>query len=95
VCIALGDMPWVSTGTVDTLVNAYRRGVSLLVVAAHEGQRGNPVLFDGAYFDQLIDVDGDTGGRRLVVKSDETVAIETDDSGVLRDVDRPTDMPDE
>jgi len=95
VCIALGDMPWVSTGTVNALVDAYRRGVSPLLVTTHEGERGNPVLFDGAYFDRLIDVDGDTGGRRLVVESDETVAIETDDTGVLRDVNRPTDMPDE
>lgn len=95
VCIALSDMSRVSTGTVNALVDAYRRGVSPLLVTTHGGERGNPILFDGAYFDQLIDVDGDTGGRRLVVESDETVAIDPDDAGVLRDVDRTTDIPDE
>jgi molybdenum cofactor cytidylyltransferase len=91
--VALGDMPWVTVETVDCLVEAYRRGVSDIIVAAHEGKRGNPVLFDGRYFDRLTDVDGDVGGRHLLLNSGEAVAIETGDSGVVRDVDRQTDLP--
>lgn len=91
--IALGDMPWVEVETVDYLVDGYRRGMSDILVAAHEGNRGNPVLFDSRFFDQLIDVDGDVGGRHLLLESGETVAIETSDPGVVRDIDCPTDLP--
>jgi molybdenum cofactor cytidylyltransferase len=91
--VALGDMPWVSVGTVDLLVEAYRRGVSDLLVAASDNQRGNPVLFDSRFFDALTDVDGDVGGRALLFEADATAAIETGDAGVVRDVDRPSDLP--
>lgn len=91
--LALGDMPWVSVDTVDCLVTAYRRGVSDIVVAAYEGRRGNPVLFDSRFFDALTDVDGDIGGREVLRDAGVTVAVETDDPGVVRDVDRPSDLP--
>lgn len=90
--VALGDMPWVSVGAVDRLVEAYRRGVSDLLVAACDGQRGNPVLFDSRFFDALTAVDGDVGGREILLEADATVAVETGDPGVRRDVDRPSDL---
>lgn len=90
--VALGDMPWVSVGSVDSLVDAYRRGVSDLVVAACDGQRGNPVLFDSRFFDALAGVNGDVGGRGILFEADTTVAVETGDPGVLRDIDRPSDL---
>lgn len=90
--VALGDMPWVTVETVDTLVEAYRRGVSDLLVAACEGSRGNPVLFDKRFFAALTDVSGDIGGRELIFQADTAVAVETGDDGVLRDVDQPDDL---
>ncbi|WP_254533291.1 nucleotidyltransferase family protein [Natrinema gelatinilyticum] len=90
--VALGDMPNVDPTSVDLLVDAYERGVADVVAAAYEGKRGNPVLFDVRFFDELTDVDGDVGGRRLLTESDAAVAIETADPAVLCDVDRPSDL---
>lgn len=83
---ALGDMPFVEVSSVDLLVSAYRAGVGDALAAAHEGQRGNPVLFDAGMFDQLEDVGGDTGGRDLLLGSDRAALVETGDPGVVRDV---------
>lgn len=91
--IALGDMPWVNTATIDHLAEAYRLGVGEILVATYDGNRGNPVLFGRRFFDALMEVEGDVGGRTLLFESDETAGIETGDPGVLRDIDRPEDLP--
>jgi molybdenum cofactor cytidylyltransferase len=91
--VALGDMPWVDMETFNCLVEAYRRGVSDLIVAACDGQRGNPVLFDSRFFKSLMGVDGDVGGRALLFRTDTTAVVETGDPGVLQDVDQPSDLP--
>jgi molybdenum cofactor cytidylyltransferase len=90
--VALGDMPDVASATHDLLVSAYEHGVADALAAAHDGRRGNPVLFDARFFAALTAVDGDIGGRQLLQESDEARAIETGDPGVLRDIDRPGDL---
>lgn len=90
--IALGDMPDVSPETVDVLIESYERGAGAALAPAHEGQRGNPVLFDSRFFDDLADVSGDIGGREILLTSDEAALIQVDDPGVCRDVDTPADL---
>ena len=92
VLVALGDMPSVSVTTVNRLVDAARADLAGIVAAAFDGVRGNPVVFDAAYFDNLLAIDGDQGARRLLLKSEDAVCLETQDPGVLQDVDRPADL---
>jgi len=90
VVFALGDMPAVEPGTVDELVRAYREGTGTVLAPAHDGMRGNPVLFDRSHFEALAGVTGDRGGREIVEAQGTLVPVE--DSGVLRDVDRVEDL---
>lgn len=92
VLIALGDMPRITGGTIDTLVAAYAGGVGDAIAAAYDGIRGNPVVFDSRYFDPLLDVDGDVGGREILLGDSDAVAVETGDPGVVHDVDSPADL---
>lgn len=92
VLIALGDMPDVSVGAVDRLITAYEAGVGDALAAGYDGTRGNPVLFDSRFFEDLADVDGDIGGREILLESDDAALVETGDPGVVYDVDRPEDF---
>jgi molybdenum cofactor cytidylyltransferase len=92
VVVALGDMPDVAPATVETLVDAYAAGAGAALAAAHDGERGNPVLFDRRFFDALTDVSGDVGGRRVLLESDESALVAVSDPGVRRDVDAPEDL---
>lgn len=87
-----GDMPAVDPATVGLLVDAYRAGLGTALAAAHEGRRGNPVLFDAAHFDELLAVDGDTGGRSVLLGSDDGALVEADDPGVTDDIDTTSDL---
>lgn len=92
VVVALGDMPDVSSATVDRLLAAYEAGMGTALAAAYEGERGNPVLFDSRFFDALAGVEGDVGGREILRATADAALVETGDPGVRRDVDRPGDL---
>lgn len=90
--VLLGDMPFLSAVTIDRLVAAYRSGAGSIVAPEYGGQRGNPVLFARDHFDRLAAVSGDRGGRELLRNCSDLVLIETDDSGVVRDIDSSDDL---
>lgn len=92
VCYALGDMPWVEPATVDALVQAYLADAGDPLAAAYRGDRGNPTLFDARHFDALEDVEGDVGGREILLTDDRAALVETGDPGVRRDVDERSDL---
>lgn len=91
--VALGDMPFVDPSSVDALRAAYAAGAGDALALAYDGERGNPVLFDRRFFDRLTDVEGDVGGRAVLLDGDASALVAVDDPGVRRDVDEPGDLP--
>lgn len=90
--VALGDMPRVRPSTVDALVGAYRAGAGTALAPSYDGQRGNPVLFDRTCFDDLTAIEGDHGGRDVLLNHEDAALVPVDDPGVLVDVDVPEDL---
>jgi len=89
---ALGDMPHVGPASIDRVLKAYAADHGTILAAAYDRQRGNPALFDAAHFDALEEIEGDTGGRELIVGSAAAALVDTDDPGVVRDIDRRDDI---
>lgn len=93
--ILLGDMPWVQPTTVRTLAATLSPSeMKTVVVPRVNGRRGNPLVWGRAHFDELKGLAGDIGARSILDRhADRTAWVETDDRGVLRDVDRVEDLP--
>jgi molybdenum cofactor cytidylyltransferase len=90
--VALADMPWIASTTIARVAAAVERGAPL-AAAFHNGQRGHPVGFSRECYGALAALTGDEGAKQLVVaRADDLVRIDTDDRGVLRDVDTPRDI---
>ncbi|HEX4081246.1 MAG TPA: nucleotidyltransferase family protein [Rhizomicrobium sp.] len=89
--IVLGDMPAVTSGLIDRLIDAFDPGRGRAIcVAAHAGRRGNPVLFARRFFPQLMELTGDVGARQIVAQNDDVVVeVEAGDDGPLVDIDTP------
>ena len=88
--IALADMPWVRSETVAAVVAALASGAN---VAAPEcgGTRGHPVGFAASLYAELIALTGDEGAKSVLARHPPKLLV-TEDPGILRDVDTPTDL---
>jgi molybdenum cofactor cytidylyltransferase len=90
--IGVGDQPLLTAAVVSQLVETHRRSGAVLVAPRYAGRRGNPVLFDRSLFSELMTVEGDVGGRPVLLgHSDSIEWVNVDDALVGADVDRPDD----
>jgi molybdenum cofactor cytidylyltransferase len=90
--VALADMPWIAPTSIVAVADAIREGAE--IAAAHfEGKRGHPVGFSRKYGPLLAALKGDEGARSIIAARQWALQlVEVDDPGVLRDVDRPSDL---
>lgn len=92
VVILLGDMPAVSAPSVNKLIHMYEKTEYEILAASYSNTRGNPVLFDKQYFEDLCNTTGDVGGRQLISPGNKAILVETSDPGVIIDVNHPSDL---
>ena len=87
--VVLGDMPLVSPGAIDRLIDAYDPDEGrTIVVPTHRGRRGNPVLWDRRHFPEIMALTGDEGARRILERLiEEVTEVAMDEDSVLRDFD--------
>ncbi len=91
--IALADMPFIELATIQQIVAALEAGAKLVQPRYH-GQPGNPVGLNYSFRQRLLAPQGDFGARQLLKqRAAEITYIDLDDPGILRDIDRPEDLP--
>lgn len=83
------DMPLVLPGTVLAVAGALAH--SPVVYAQHRGQRGHPVGFAAELYSELIQLNGDDGARRIMLRYP-AHGQEVNDPGTLLDVDTHRDL---
>ncbi|WP_211444904.1 nucleotidyltransferase family protein [Collimonas humicola] len=88
--IALADMPYVETATIQALAAALRRGADI-AAPVFEGRRGNPVGFSRLHLPRLLALRGDQGARSLL-QSFPVVEVALDDPGIHQDIDTVADI---
>jgi molybdenum cofactor cytidylyltransferase len=86
--VALADMPFIRTETIRNLARGLGRAD--LVAPVYRGQRGHPVGFGHAHGGRLATLSGDEGARAILAGA-KPLLIETDDAGVVTDIDSPED----
>jgi molybdenum cofactor cytidylyltransferase len=92
--IMLGDMPLVEPGDLDALIAAFAgKDRNSICVPARQGRRGNPVLWGGAYFPEMMRLSGDEGAKRLLeIHRERVIEVETVSDGIFADLDVPADL---
>ena len=88
--VALGDMPYVTPGTLHALLAALEEGAGI-AAPVFEGRRGNPVAFGAQHLPALLALQGEHGARALL-KMESVTEVAVLDPGVLRDIDTPGDL---
>lgn len=73
--IVLGDQPLMTAKIMDALIETRRATQASIVAPIYNGKRGNPVLFAASLFPELLQVSGDEGGRTVVERHRQEVAM--------------------
>lgn len=92
VLVVLADQPFVSTSTIDQLIECHQQLRPQIVIPTCRGFRGNPVLLDRAVFPELMDLSGDIGCRAVFGSHTQGIyKLAVDDPGIVLDIDSSDD----
>jgi len=87
--IHLADKPFCHSETVSLLLAEWERLQPLALVPRWRGQHGHPVLFYEALRSELMQLEGDSGGKALLRDlGQKAVTVDVEDEGVVLDMDR-------
>ncbi len=86
ILVVPGDMPGLVVATCRLCAEVFRREPTKIIVAAHNGRRGHPLIFPAALRSVVRRLDG---GLNALLDShrDRVQLVETGDPGALEDVD--------
>lgn len=88
VCFAVCDQPWLRKETVVSLLTAWRESGHGLACLCHQGDFGNPAIFSRKYWEELMELRGDVGGKRVLRRHlDDLCLWEVEDGKELVDID--------
>jgi molybdenum cofactor cytidylyltransferase len=92
--IALADMPCIPAGIIRQVAEGLRRGADC-IAPVFNNRRGHPVGFSSRHGHALMQLSGDEGARSVLDgHSNRVELIETDDKGVIIDIDDAGDLLD-
>lgn len=90
--VALADMPFIRPSSIEAVRDALVAGAPLVAPYFH-ARRGHPVGISAHYRSELAALTGDEGAKKLLSKhADQLVKIPVGDPGVVRDIDKPSDL---
>jgi molybdenum cofactor cytidylyltransferase len=89
--IALADMPYIETSTLQQLIQGLNDGADI-VAPLYQQHRGNPVGFNHRYRDELLALNDEIGAREIITRHKNRLElIPCNDQGVITDIDEPGD----
>ncbi len=86
------DQPWLKRATVEKLCRVFRNNPERICAPEHRGEVGNPCIFPRALFNELLLLEGDTGGKSVIKAHEDMLMTVEADADELRDADTPEDM---
>jgi len=92
ILICPGDQPGLRTGDIAKCCEAFLDTPNKIIIAAHDGKTGHPLIFPAAYIPFIMSSACDTGLREMPQQHTQAVVtVEVDSSAVVRNINTPTD----
>ena len=90
VLLAAADQPRLTQDSVRALLRAFREEKASIACLADETHSGNPAIFAGAFFDELLALQGDRGAKAVLrAHADALCVVRCTLPGELSDADDP------
>lgn len=68
------DQPFVNANLLNKLASAYIESKAPIVACEYSGAKGIPALFDHEFFQQLLNLNGDSGARAIIQQNLQVVS---------------------
>ena len=91
IIIIPADMPLLDYNTIKAFFIAHPKFPQSIIQAVDDNGPGHPVLFPRQYFEELIMLEKETGGKGIIKKSENTKALKFEGSVATLDLDTPED----
>lgn len=93
VMFLLGDQPMVDSRLINLMLNRFYQSDKNICAPVYKGKRGNPTIFSSKFFNLLLRIEGDSGGRDIIMASpDDMLTIDTDSPACVYDIDTLSDL---
>ena len=89
--VLLGDMPRITSDRIDRLIAAFEQADGRAIIApTYEGRRGNPVLWPRPIFAEMLQLEGDSGAKRLLgLHASAVREVDLGTDAIFADIDTP------
>lgn len=88
VLFTVSDQPWLTSETICELIHVFLNTSKGIACVSCQGKMGNPCIFDRKYYNELLSLEGDKGGKKVVMKHlDDTQIYEIEAGRELEDID--------
>ena len=92
VLFSVCDQPRLKKSTIQRIINTAFHNPGKIVCAGEGTRNGNPDLWDKRFFDKLLELDGDIGGKKILKENLDSLKIVPVQAGELQDIDRKEDL---
>lgn len=88
VLFTVSDQPWLTSETICELIHVFLNTSKGIACVSCQGKMGNPCIFDRKYYNELLSLEGDKGGKKVIMKHlDDTQVYEIEEGRELEDID--------
>ena len=93
VMFLLGDQPMVDSRLIDLMLKRFYKSHKNICAPVYKGKRGNPTIFSREYFNLLLRIEGDSGGRDIIMANPgDILKIETDSPACVFNINTMNDV---
>ncbi len=78
----VGDQPYLNPSTINKLIDEFQKEKDTIVVPLYNGKRGNPVIFPLTLKEELLRLEGDCGGRKIIDSMEDKIKLVTIENGI-------------
>lgn len=86
------DQPGLTARTFARMLDMSKKNPGKIVCAGRKGKMGNPVIWDRKFFDELLMLKGDRGGKQIIGAHREEVLVCETENVELMDIDEPEQL---
>ena len=88
VLFTVSDQPWLTSETICELIHVFLNTSKGIACVSYQGKMGNPCIFGRKYYNELLSLEGDKGGKKVIMKHlDDTQIYEIEEGRELEDID--------